>query len=81
MISGFRCTSDYTPMLLGAQLSSKVSVLELSLSSGLAISSGDVKTGTIYMTTLYARAGVGYRIFLKVFIYARAYENYEEKLV
>ena len=63
-----RGTSDYTPMLLGAQLSSKVSVLELSLSSGLTISSGDVKTGEEYsMTTLYARAELVIEYFLKVF--------------
>ena len=56
-------TSDFTPMLIGAKLSSNVSVLDLSLSTGLAMASGEVNTGEDYsMTTLYAGAGLGYSL-------------------
>ena len=59
-------TSDYTPMLLGAKLNSEVSVLDVSLSTGLAMASGDVRTGEDYsMTSLYAGAGLGYSLSFK----------------
>ena len=56
-------TSNYTPMLIGAELNSQVSVLDVSLSTGLAIASGDVKTGEDYsLTSIYAGAGIGYSL-------------------
>lgn len=61
-------TSDYTPMLLGLNMNTNVSVIDLSFGSGLSLASGQVKTDEDYsMTTLYLDLGLGYTLQFEKF--------------
>ncbi len=56
-------TSDYSPTLLGLNMNTNISVLDLSIGSGLAFASGDVNLDEDYsMTTLYLDLGFGYSL-------------------
>ena len=54
-------TSDYTPMLIGVNLNTDISVLDISFGSGLSMASGQVNDNDEYsMTTLYLAVGIKY---------------------
>ncbi len=56
-------TSDYKPMLIGVNLNTDLSVLDVMLGTGLSMASGQVVTDEDYsMTTLYLNVGLGYSL-------------------
>ena len=56
-------TSDYSPTLIGVNLNTDLSVLDMSIGSGLATASGDIVTGSEYsMTSFYVSVGLGYSL-------------------
>ena len=58
-------TSDYTPMLIGVNLNTDISVLDISLGTGLSIASGQEVSNSDYsMTTLFIDLGIGYSLQL-----------------
>ncbi len=54
-------TSDYSPMLIGLNLNTDLSILDFSFGTGLSMASGDVVSNEDYsMTTLFMSLGLGY---------------------
>ncbi len=61
-------TSDYSPTLLGLNMNTNISVLDMSIGSGLAFASGDASLVEDYsMTTLYLDFGLGYSLQFEKF--------------
>ena len=59
-------TSDYSPTLIGVNLNTDLSMLDISIGSGLASASGDIETGSEYsMTSFYASVGLGYTLLFE----------------
>tara|TARA_B100000941_G_scaffold285507_1_gene257645 strand:- start:2157 stop:2984 length:828 start_codon:yes stop_codon:yes gene_type:complete len=59
-------TSDYSPTLIGVNLNTDLSILDMSIGSGLATASGDIETGSEYsMTSFYASVGLGYTLLFE----------------
>ena len=53
-------------MLIGVNLNTDLSVLDVTLGTGLSMASGQVETGEDYsMTTLYLNVGLGYSLLFE----------------
>ena len=55
-------TSSYTPMLVGANLNTNLSILDVTLGTGLSMASGQNVSEDYSMTTLYMNLGLGYTL-------------------
>ena len=56
-------TSDYKPMLIGVNMNTDISFIDITLGAGLSMASGDVDSNQDYsMTTFYLSSGIGYSL-------------------